>query len=315
MMKPRRLESGDTIGLISPASAARERKLLVNGASWLKKQGFRVLMADNSCERMGFLAGEDKKRLADLHAMFRNRQVKAVWCIRGGYGSGRLLSQIDYDLIRQNPKVLVGFSDITALHLALSKCVRLVTFHGPMITSHLGKKDCPKYTLSAVLKTITQPVAYGSIMRGSGTRNVEIIRRGRASGALTGGNLSLIIMTMGTPFEIETKGKIVFIEEIEEAPYRIDRFLTQLLLAGKLTDAAGIAIGKCTKCEPTTRYRGEYNQTAADVFRERLGHLRIPIVMGLPFGHIIRTATLPVGVRATLDADRGDLIIEEPAVM
>jgi muramoyltetrapeptide carboxypeptidase len=315
MKKARRLERGDTIGLISPASATRDRKRLKEAVEWLEQRGFGVVMGKYSGERLGFLAGDDNKRLADLHGMFRAKRVNAVWCIRGGYGSGRLLDRIDYELIRENPKILIGFSDITALHVAISQRVGLVTFHGPMLTSHLGRKNCPRYTSRGVLETVMKPAAYGSIMAGSGARKIEIIRRGRASGALTGGNLSIIIMTMGTPFEIETKGKIVFLEEVEEAPYRIDRFLTQLLLAGKLADAAGIAIGQCAKCEPSSKFRGEYNQTAEDVFRERLRHLRMPIVMGLPFGHVMRTATLPMGVRATLDGERGDLIVEEAAVV
>ncbi len=314
LRKPYRLESGMTIGLIAPASAPGDDKLIDRGIGALKSRGYRVKLARCARAKLGFLAGTDRQRLADLHSMFRNPKVDAIFCLRGGYGTARLLKGIDYDLIRQNPKIFVGFSDITALHLAFLRKARLVTFHGPMVTSNFAKKKGTLYTLEGFLRMLSEPEPFGSILPGSGTKRGKTLRKGQVTAPLVGGNLSIVVTTLGTPWEISTKNKIVFLEDVGEANYRIDRMLTHLLNAGKFDGAAGIVFGKFSDCEIKPTGDGCATQTIEEILRDRMGHLKIPIAYDFPFGHVDYTATLPLGIKATLNATKGDLIIEESAV-
>jgi muramoyltetrapeptide carboxypeptidase len=247
--------------------------------------------------------------------MFADRKVKAIICVRGGYGASRLLPLLDYRTIRANPKILIGYSDITSLHCALLVKCNLVSFHGPMLNSDFVKKDFPDFTLQSFLKTLMLPSAPGSIRDGYKRKTVTILRRGIVSGPLMGGNITLLCAALGTPYQPSFKNQILFFEDLDEVPYRFDRMLTQLLNAGLLQQVVGIAIGINANCkDPNARNAKEYRQTLGDVFKERLFPLKVPIVAGLPFGHIPLNATLPVGVRVTLDAVRGDLTIDEPAV-
>ena len=273
-------------------------------------------LAPNARKRLGFLAGSDRQRAGDLMRMFTDPQVRAILCLRGGYGCSRLLPRLDFDVIRAHPKILVGYSDVTSLHCALLSQSDLVSFHGPMPVSDFIKPDLPEFTLQGFLRTLLEPAAPGSICQGGkGLNRISVLRGGRAVGPLVGGNLSLICATAGTRFLPSFKGCIVFFEDLSEPPYRFDRMLTHLLNAGLLQAAAGIAIGINRYCrDPKARKSAEYRQTLEDVFRERLGGLGVPVVSGLPFGHIRRNATLPIGVRATLDGEAGDLRIDEPAV-
>lgn len=314
VLKPARLKQGDTIGVIAPASAPQEPGMIDKGKAALEQMGYRVVLGKFCREKIGFLAGTDRQRLADLHAMFQNPRINAIFCLRGGYGTGRLLRGINFNLIRRHPKIFVGFSDITALHLAFLKKANLVTFHGPMVSANLIKKDNPPYTRNSVFRILSEPKPFGSIRTGSDVRRPVTIRKGRAKGSLTGGNLSIIVNTLGTPYEIITRGKIVFIEDIDEAPYRMDRNLTHLLNAGKLRDAAGIVVGKCKGCDAKPKKGEPYTQGLEDVIRDRLYPLKIPVLMNMPFGHLEYLCTLPLGVRAMLDATKGDLIIEQSAV-
>ncbi len=235
--------------------------------------------------------------------------------MRGGYGSSRLVTLLDYRTIRANPKILVGYSDITSLHCALLVNSGLVSFHGPMLNSDFLKKDFPDFTLQSFLRTLIKPSAAGSICAGYKGKTVSILRRGVASGPLIGGNISLLCATLGTSIQPTFKRSILFFEDLDEVPYRFDRMLTHLLNAGLLQQVAGIAIGVNADCfDPKAKGAREYRQTLEDVFKERLLPLKVPIVAGLPFGHIPLNATLPVGIRATLDGVRGDLIIVEAAV-
>ena len=313
-LKPKRLEPGKTIGVIAPASAPGSDRLIKSGIKIMERRGYKVKMGKFSRAAKGFLAGTDKQRLSDLHAMFKDPEVDAIICLRGGYGATRLLKKIDYQLIRRNPKIFVGFSDITGLAMAFLKKANLVTFHGPMITSNIAHKNGRKYTLGTLMDMITKPEPFGSILPGSGIRRGKTLRRGRASGALVGGNLSLLTTLLGTPWEFSTQNKIVFIEEVGEANYRIDRMFTHLLNAGKLADAAGIVLGYFSDTEIKPGPDDKPTQSLEEIFRDRLRSLNIPIAYGFPFGHEKITATLPVGVKATLDASKGDLIIEEKAV-
>jgi muramoyltetrapeptide carboxypeptidase len=312
---PERLNCGDTVGIIAPASAPPDPKNIDCSVAALEQLGFKPKLAPQVRRRWGFLAGSDRDRAADLMKMFCDRKVKAIICVRGGYGSARLLPRLDYQAIRANPKIFVGYSDITSLHCAFLAKSNLVSFHGPMLNSDFIKKDMPDFALQSFLKTLMQPTPPGSIRDGYRKKTVTILRRGIASGPLVGGNITLLCAALATPYLPAWKNRILFFEDLDEVPYRFDRMLTQLLNAGLLQQVAGIAIGINAGCsDPKAKRAKEYRQTLEDVFRERLLPLKVPIVAGLPFGHIPLNATLPVGVQTTLDAVQGDLLITEPAV-
>ncbi len=308
--KPERLLPGDTIAVISPASPPPDPKNIALAAAALESIGYKVRLANNVRLRHGFLAGSDRDRAGDLMRAFADRKVSAILCIRGGHGVTRILPRLDFAAIRKQPKILVGYSDLTALHCALRTRANLISFHGPMLNADFVANGFPKFTRESFFRTLTQPAAPGGIRTGYKGKTISVLRGGSASGELIGGNLTMLCALLGTPWQPSFRRKILFIEEINEAPYRIDRMLTQLLNAGLLQQVAGIAIGLCEGCvDATARRGGEFRQTLADVFRERLLPLKIPVVTGLPFGHVAANATLPVGARAMLDGRAGDLII------
>jgi muramoyltetrapeptide carboxypeptidase len=315
LLKPERLCPGDTVGLVAPASAPQDPKAVDRAAAALERFGFKPKLGKNVRARLGFLAGTDRERATDLMAMFTDKRVKAVMCLRGGYGTPRILNRLDYAIIRRNPKILSGYSDITSLHSALIQNSGLVCFHAPMWNGALADPKVPPFTRNSFLRTVTEAKPPGSICQGYKGKTISVLRRGSVEGRLIGGNLSLICASLGTPFAPSFKGRILFFEDVSEKPYRLDRLLTQLLNAGIFSQVAGVAVGVNTDCrDPEAKPGGEYRQSGADVVKERLSLLRVPVVIGLPFGHVELNATIPVGVRATLDARRGDLIIAEPAV-
>jgi muramoyltetrapeptide carboxypeptidase len=314
-IKPPRLNFGDTVAIIAPASAPPDPKAIDRSVEVLERLGFKAKLASNVRKRWGFLSGSDRERAGDLMKMFKDRRVNAILCLRGGYGTARLLPLLDYRIIRAHPKIFIGYSDITSLHCAFLEKSDLISFHGPMLNSDLIKKDLPEFALQSFLKTLMQPSAPGSIRKGYKKKTVSVLRRGIAPGPLLGGNLSILCASLGTPFQPSFKNKILFFEDLDEVPYRFDRMLTQLLNAGLLRQVAGVAIGINANCfDPKAKKAKEYRQTVEDVLKERLLPLKVPVVAGLPFGHIPLNATLPIGVRATLDGVNGDLIIEEAAV-
>lgn len=313
--KPERLNEGDTVGIVAPASPLPDPKNIDRSVAALERLGFKPRLAPHARARWGFLAGSDRDRAADIMDMFSGKRVRAIICLRGGYGAARLLPLLDYGIIRANPKIFLGYSDITSLHCAFLVKARLVSFHGPMLNSDFINDTMPECTLSGLLRTLMQPVAPGSICNGYDKKSVEVFKRGRASGELLGGNISILCTTLGTPYQPSFKRKILFFEDLDEVPYRFDRMLTHLLNAGVLQQVAGVAIGINKNCiDPKAKKCKEYRQTVEDVFKERLGPLRVPVVVGLPFGHVPCNVTLPIGVRVTLDANIGDLIIDEEAV-
>lgn len=318
LIKPRHLSPGDTIGLIAPASAPPDPKSIDHCIDVLRRLGFRTKLAPKARRRWGFLAGSDRDRAADIMTMFADPKVRAIVCIRGGYGTARLLPLLDYSVIRAHPKIFVGYSDITSLHCAFLQRAGLVSFHGPMLNSDFNKADFPDFAWQSFRRTLSQAAAPGSLCQGYKGKTVSILRPGVASGRLLGGNISILCTTLGTPWQPSFKNRILFFEDLDEAPYRFDRMLTHLLNAGLLQQVAGIAIGINKNCrDPKAEKPGksrEYRQTLDDVFKDRLLPLGVPVVAGLPFGHIRFNATLPIGVRATLDAAKGDLVISESAV-
>jgi muramoyltetrapeptide carboxypeptidase len=321
LIKPDRLNPFDTVALVAPASAPHDPANIDRAVASLEGLGFKVKLGRNVRRRRGFLAGTDRERAGDVMKMFADPKVKAILCLRGGYGTGRLLSRLDYRSIRRNPKIFIGYSDITALHCALLTQAGLVSFHGPMANSDLSKPPVAEFTVHGFRRTLMEPWAPGSICQGLEHKVVTVLRRGKASGPLLGGNLSLLCTTMGTPYQPVFKGRILLLEDVDELPFRFDRMLTHLLNAGVLQEVAGIAVGINANCverkknEDGRPKKPEYRQTVEDVLRERLRPLGVPIVIGLPFGHIPEIATLPLGAKATLDANKGDLIVTEAAVM
>jgi muramoyltetrapeptide carboxypeptidase len=315
LLKPERLCFGDTVGLVAPASAPPDPKSVDRAAEALERFGFKPKLAKNIRARLGFLAGDDRERAADVMQMFADKRVKAVHCLRGGYGSARILNRLDFEVIRRNPKILSGYSDITSLHCALVTKINLISIHAPMLNGALADPKVPAFTRNSFLRTVMEARPSGSICDGYDKKSVSILRGGVAEGRLIGGNLSVLCASLGTPFAPSFKGKILFFEDISEKPYRLDRLLTQLLNAGILQQVVGVAVGVNKDCnDPDAKPGGEYRQSAADVVKERLASLRVPVVTGLPFGHVDLNATIPVGARAKLDGDNGDLIIIEAAV-
>ena len=314
-LKPQRLRLGDTVAIIAPASPPPDPNAIDRAVAALEKFGFKPKLSAHVRARNGFLAGSDRDRAADLMAMFTDKKVKAIFCLRGGYGSARILDLLDYGIIRRHPKILCGYSDITSLHGALQKKANLISFHAPMLHGALSADDLPEFTRASFLRTLMQAEPAGSICAGYDKKGVSILRRGVATGLLIGGNLSVLCASIGTPYQPKFKGRILFWEDVGERPYRLDRMLTHLLSAGILQQVAGIAVGVNNNCEekkiPPT---GEYTQSSADVIAERLADLKVPVVTGLPFGHVAMNATLPVGAKAKLDGNNGDLIITEAAV-
>jgi muramoyltetrapeptide carboxypeptidase len=306
-----RLTPGDTVGLITPSSYVSDPDELAFAKRFCEVFGLKWKLGKNVGQRYGYLAGTAQQRVDDLHAMFSDREVQGVFCIRGGYGSAQMLDQIDYGLIRDHPKVFLGYSDITALHTAIGQRTGLVTFHGPVSLSHLT--DWSQQHLRAAvfsgepIGVVTNPPE-SNPLRASHT--LRTVRGGRATGALAGGNLTLLSTTLGTPYAIETAGRILLMEDIGEDIYRIDRMFTQLRLAGKLQAAAGIVVGECKDCPPPGH---ESEFSLGEVVDALLGDLGIPVLYGLSFGHTTDQVTLPLGARATLDADRQTLVVEQAA--
>lgn len=314
LLKPPRLHGGDVIGLVAPGGRIND-EAITYAVARIEALGFRAKLSKNLRAAHGGYAGSVQQRVDDLHAMFTDREVKAIWCVRGGSGCISLLAHIDYALIRANPKILLGYSDISALQLAILKQARLVTFHGPVALS--GPSDYAVEHMLAVLMhpqdSYTIPMALENSRRAllEPHFSLRTVTSGQATGPLIGGNLSLVSALMGTPYAADFRKAILFLEEVNEAPYRIDRWLTQLDLAVGLRHAAAVMIGICDKCGPEDE---EPSLTLDDTLDLHLKPLVIPAVSGYSFGHIRHQFTLPLGVMARLDTARQTVTLLEPAV-
>jgi muramoyltetrapeptide carboxypeptidase len=308
--KPKALASGDTVGLVAPSGGVQESDRVESAAARLVELGFKVKVAPGCRSTWGYLAGKDAVRAGDLNAFFADPEVDGLVCLKGGYGTPRILDALDYPTIARNPKILVGYSDITGLHLALGRTCDLVTFHGPMPGSDMlsGFDDFSRTSWLAALAR-TDPL--GPLVNPGGERLRKLVG-GRAKGAIAGGNLSLVASTMGTPYEIDARGKILFFEDIDEAPYRVDRMLTQLRLAGKFDECAGIVLGDWKDCNPK---EGKPSLSLMQVFEDILAPAGKPVAFGLCAGHCSPALTFPFGVEAVLDADSGTLEFIESATL
>ena len=314
IIKPKRLKAGDTVGVIAP-SRSISAEGFARALQTMKDLGFKTKVGQFAQGEKGFLSGTDQERLHDLHWAFSDPEIAAVWCARGGYGLSRLLPDVDYKLIKKNPKIFIGYSDITALHVAIFQNTGLVTFHGPVAASEMSD-----YSKTHVVNALMNPSAPYKIelspynqAQTSPLFKTETITPGRCRGPLIGGNLSLLSAMAGTPSGLKNlKGKILFTEDIEERPYRVDRMLTQLRQSVDLRALAGIALGIFEGCNPPA---GRPSQTVQDVLRDRLGDLGLPVIYGLSFGHIRDQCTLPTGVEAELDTEKATLTLLETGVV
>jgi len=311
MIKPRRLKKGDTIGVVTPASPI-DRSRLRRGVETLETWGYKVKIHPFVYNRRGYLAGDDYSRAQALNEIFADPEVKAVFCGRGGYGSARILPYIDYHSIKSHPKVLLGYSDITCLHLAIYKKTRLVTFLGPMVQTELSKR-MPIYNRDSLLNALSDKKSKAPLRNPKGMRSWQILRSGVAEGILLGGNLTLIAMLAGTPYMPELRGKILFIEDTDEEPSSIDGMLFQLKLAGLLDKISGLVIGQFTNCKPTKSGRPSLSIT--QILRDVLAGTDYPVIYNFACGHGRYICTLPLGIRARIDTEKRIFTLLESGVM
>jgi len=315
-VKPKRLSPGDTVALVSPASATFNSLDLQIARESLEALGFKVRQGEHVLERHGYLAGEDKARADDINKAFADKSVAAVHAIRGGWGSARVLPHLDYDTIRRNPKILIGYSDITALLLAIHARAGLVGFHGPI---GLGRWDTWSVDYYRRVLMNAEAVTYTNKQGISGDRNSLIqvefrtrtITPGKRMGRLLGGNLTVLTAILGSPYLPDWDDAILFCEDVGEDLYRVDRMFTQLKLAGVLGKIKGFAFGSCSECGPGEGYA---SLTLEEILRDHIAPLGVPAWQGAMIGHAQPQWTLPVGAQVEVDATAGTIRLLEPAV-
>jgi muramoyltetrapeptide carboxypeptidase len=308
LVRPPRLQPGDTVALLSPASPPHPASQVDRARAVLAGLGLRVRLGKHASSRLGYLAGTDAQRAGDLQAALLDPKIKAIFCTRGGYGCARLLEKLDLSAARRHPKILVGFSDVTSLHLAW-QAQGLVSFWGPMPGVAPGLNA---FSLRHLQKALMSAAPLGQVpVRPSAA---QTLRPGKAEGVLTGGTLTLLATSLGTPYAFNARGCIVFMEDEGEEPYKVDRLLTQLLAAGRLKNAAGIVLGIFTGKRPKV-FPARRSWSLQEVLADRLRPLRIPVFSGLSLGHIPNQITLPYGVRARMDAGSCSLEVLEPGVV
>lgn len=313
-LKAPRLKPGDTVGIISPAGATYQQEDLAIVEDAMRGLGLIPHVAPHALDRYGYLAGTDEDRAADINAFFADPAIAALLPIRGDWGSARVLPYLDYDIIRQNPKIIVGFSDITALLLGIHAQTGLITFHGPHgLTAWDSAQVQPfrQMLFDGATPTIQNP-AFGEGDRLMQVRGrIQPITPGQATGKLIGGNLSVISGIVGSPYIPDMTGAILFLEDVGERPYRIDRMLTQLKLAGSLDQLAGFIFGQCTSCSPGSSFG---SLTLEEILRDHIQPLGIPAWSGAWIGHVEPLLTLPIGAEVAIDVTAGSIQLLEAAV-
>jgi muramoyltetrapeptide carboxypeptidase len=309
-LKPKKLMKGDLIGIISPASAVDDDKLVQKGINYLEGLGYRTELGKNVGKVRGYLAGTDEERVKDIHQMFSNKKVKAIFCLRGGYGVFRLLDKIDYKLIRNNPKIFVGFSEITALQMAFLCKANLITFAGPMVASNFSN-EISSYTKENFWRNITSNKKPRRIELLSNS-SLSRIKTGEISGKLIGGNLSVFTSLLGTDYLPELKNKILLLEEINEPPYKIDRMFNQLKLNNVFKKLNGIVLGDFSDCtEPS---KNKKSLTLMEVWNDYFNSMKIPVVHSFPHGHIKDIVTLPIGSKIKINLKKNFVELTETGV-
>jgi muramoyltetrapeptide carboxypeptidase len=307
IIKPEKLKRGDVIGIISPSSPLSDKTRLDAGISYFEKMGYAVKVGTNSKKESGYLAGTDEERVEDIHNMFLDKKVKLIICLRGGYGASRLLDKIDYDIVKNNPKIFCGYSDITVLQNAFYKKTGLITFAGPMVGVDFYK-DISEFTEKNFWNTVTgrEPI----ILNGPLGERLSSFRSGIAEGKLIGGNLSMFASLIGTEYLPEAEGKILFLEEIGEVPYRIDRMLNQLRLSGYLGKINGIILGRfidCIESDPQSKSL-KLEEVMDDYFAN---NFHAPVLNNLSHGHINDNLTIPIGINVKINGIHSSIDILE----
>jgi muramoyltetrapeptide carboxypeptidase len=314
VVKAPRLKSGDKLAIVAPGSYISEEELH-DSIKNLNQLGFETTYSQKVILQIGYFAGTDKERADDLMEKFSDKSVNGIVCARGGYGCSRILPLLNYDVIRANPKVLIGYSDVTALLYGIYQKAGLIAFHGPVGTSTFND-----YSVNNIKKVLMNPERSSLFTNSTSSEDeniygIKTIVKGKRKGRLVGGNLSIMVSLIGTQFDVDYSGKIIFIEEIGEEPYRIDRMLTQMIQSEKFKNAAGIMLGIFRKCEvkeEDASFSKSFN--LMEVLKDRLSNLKIPVVYGMSFGHVKDKFTIPFGVLAELDADKQTFTLLEKAV-
>jgi len=309
------LPDGGTIGVAAAASPYDSRSDVLRGVEWWESRGYRVKLADGVWERDDYVAGSAEQRAADLNALFADPEVDVVQALQGGFGSAQAIPYLDFDLIADNPKPLVGFSDLTALHVALRQKAGLATIYANGLLG-MGAVETTSFSRDRLLEVLRGGGA-GDVPRDPDDPWVRTIRGGRVTAPLVGGCLWLLMQTMGTPWEIDLDGAILFFEDVHCPPYHVDGELVQLAHAGKLDGVSGVVVGQMEKCDwGDLRQVSDWarSRSIEDVLEERLEPLGVPVIYGLPLGHGKHLAALPLGVTCTLDADAKTLTVDEPAL-
>jgi muramoyltetrapeptide carboxypeptidase len=309
MIKPKKLQPGDTIAIVSPSSPTKDSTAVPRGKAFLESLGYNVILGKHVDEWRGnYIAASEEARAEDLNELFANKDVDMILCARGGYGALQIVDKIDYENIKANPKIFCGYSDITSLHLAMNRFAGLVTIHGEVLTA-LNTGITP-YTKDHWLRCMTTTEAQREITLADPGKFLTAIAPGKAEGEVLGGNLSLLAASCGTFYQPDFKGKILFFEELNEEPYVIDRYLAQMRNCGLFEDLKGVVIGECEAC---TDHSGYYPDLI-DTFKYYFAKLGVPCLYGLPMGHTKDQAALPLGVKVRLDADAKTFTILESGV-
>lgn len=315
MRKGRPLPAGGTIGVPAPAFPYQQRSDVLRNVEWWEQRGYRVKLADGIWKRDGYVAGSPEQRGLDITAMFADDDVDFVQCFDGGFGSAHAIPHIDFDVIGANPKPFMGYSDITALHVAIGHHSDLVTFYGPLFST-VRHPDTKRFTIDAMMRALTHTGPLGRVPNDPDDDYVRSFNGGSVTAKLVGGCLWLLGQTIGTPWQIQPAGNILFFEDVMAPPWYIDGLLTQMVQAGVFDDVAGIVIGEMSRCDWNANVDHDWPGllSTEDVFERHIEPLGVPTIYGLPLGHGKHLWTLPLGVTATLDADERSLTIDEPAL-
>ena len=314
LVLPPPLPPGGTIGVAAASSPFEERSEIDRSVRWYEERGYRVKLADGVYARDDFVAGNAEARARDVNQLFADLEVDVVQLLRGGYGASQVVPYLDFDLIAQNPKPLVGYSDVTALHVAIRQRTGLVTFYGPGFTG-MGSPKRGDWSKERFMRALTNSAPIGEVPPRPDDPYIGAIGTGKATAPLVGGCLWLLRETLATPWEVDLDGAILFFEDVHCPPWHVDGMLTQLRNAAKLDRIEGVVVGEMYKCderlqpEPWLRSR-----SMEDVFEHHLEPLGVPILHNLPLGHGDHLCTIPLGVTATVDADARTLVIEEAAL-